>query len=251
MQIKILISAILLFSATMAFAEKFGENVEAVINGETLIISGTGDMYNFSYTSSSRFGNIKKVKIEDGVTSIGSYAFFGCISLTSVTIPNSVTSIGDRAFGSCSGLVYNEYDNAYYLGNAENLYLWLMKAKSTGITSCATNGNCKFIYGSAFQYCSGLTSVTIPNSVTSIGDGAFENCSKLTAVTIPSSVTRIGYFMFEGCSSLTSIRYEGSSEPTYQSTSFTNVDKATPVYVPADYGSNSWCGFTNLIKGHD
>ena len=62
MQIKILISAILLFSATMAFAEKFGENVEAVINGETLIISGTGDMYNFSYTSSSRFGNIKKVK---------------------------------------------------------------------------------------------------------------------------------------------------------------------------------------------
>jgi hypothetical protein len=50
---------------------------------------------------------------------------------------------------------------------------------------------------------------------------------------------------------LTSIRYEGSSEPTYQSTSFTYVDKTTPVYVPADYGSNSWCGFTNLIKGHD
>ena len=37
-------------------------------------------------------------------TSIGSYAFFNCIGLTSVTIPNSVTSIGLRAFSECSGL---------------------------------------------------------------------------------------------------------------------------------------------------
>ena len=51
---------------------------------------------------------------------------------------------------------------------------------------------------SAFEYCSGLTSVTIPGSVTSIGVWAFSNCTGLTSVTIPGSVTSIGYGVFSG-----------------------------------------------------
>ena len=54
----------------------------------------------------------------------------------------------------------------------------------------------------AFQYCSGLTSVTIPNSVTSIEYGAFWGCSGLTSVTIPNSVTSIGGSAFEWCTGL-------------------------------------------------
>ena len=52
---------------------------------------------------------------------------------------------------------------------------------------------------SAFNSCSGLTSVTIPNSVTSIGKSAFRYCSGLTSVTIPNSVTSIGSSAFEDC----------------------------------------------------
>lgn len=57
----------------------------------------------------------------------------------------------------------------------------------------------------AFEWCSGLTSVTIPDSVTTIGACAFRDCSGLTSVTIPDSVTSIRYSAFENCSGLTSV----------------------------------------------
>jgi hypothetical protein len=79
----------------------------------TLTISGTGDMPDYIYVSPykantfkiapwfSHKNKIKKVVIEDGVTSIGNEAFFLCSSLASITIPNSVTSIGKGAFSNC------------------------------------------------------------------------------------------------------------------------------------------------------
>ncbi len=53
--------------------------------------------------------------IPDSVTSVGNYAFEGCISITSVTIPDSVTFIGDHAFKNC----YNLKD-VWYTGSAED-----------------------------------------------------------------------------------------------------------------------------------
>ena len=67
----------------------------------TLTISGTGAMkdYNNDDNPSPVYNNsdVKKIVIEDGVTSIGNSAFDSCRNLTSVTIPDSVTSIGKDA----------------------------------------------------------------------------------------------------------------------------------------------------------
>ncbi len=63
------------------------------------------------------------------------------------------------------------------------------------------------IGSSAFDGCSGLTSITIGNSVTSIGDRAFYNCSGLTIITIPNSVKSIGSSAFYGCKGMVEIRY--------------------------------------------
>ena len=61
------------------------------------------------------------------------------------------------------------------------------------------------IGNSAFECCSGLTSVTLPESVTSPGDDAFYVCHNLTSVTLPNSLTSIGISAFWGCSGLTSV----------------------------------------------
>ena len=152
----------------------------------TLTISGTGAMKDYSYDSPAcDNSNIKKVVIEEDVTSIGDSAFSDCSSLTDITIPGSVTSIGNDAFSWCTSL--------------------------TGITipsSVTSIGN------GAFSGCSSLTDITIPSSVTSIGESAFESCTDLTNITIPKSVTSIGSNVFDGCTALTEVLLEGGSTLT-------------------------------------
>ncbi len=148
---------------------------------------------------------LTSITIPDSVETVGSDVFYGCIALASITIPDSVEIIGGGAFDYCTNLQYNEYDNAHYLGNESNPYVVLIEAKSTDITSCDIHSDTKFIYGSAFFWCSSLTSITIPVGVTSIGDWAFSGCSGLTSATIPVGVTSIGEYAFYNCRSLTSV----------------------------------------------
>ena len=97
--------------------------------------------------------NISEYKIPDNVTSIGSYAFAYCDSLTSIVIPDGVTTIGSYAFHGCSSLT-------------EIVML-------DGVTSISDR---------AFRDCTSLTSIIIPDGVTSIGDRAFIGCSSLKEI---------------------------------------------------------------------
>ena len=171
--------------------------------------------------------SLESITIPASVTSIGKRAFCGCELLESITIPDSVISIGESAFDNCNSLIYNEYDNAYYLGNDDNPYAVLVKVKSTDITACTINNKTKIICREAFSNCRSLTSVTIPGSVTNIDSEAFRNCSSLENIVIPASVTSIGESAFRNCSSLESITildvitsiaenaFEGCSSLTY------------------------------------
>ena len=78
--------------------------------GIKFVGSYSNPLYNGSYSNplyyaehiySDEDTEITNLIIPNSVTSIGSYAFFGCSSLTSITIPNSVTSIGDYTFQGC------------------------------------------------------------------------------------------------------------------------------------------------------
>ncbi len=139
------------------------------------------------------------------VTGIDDYAFSKCDSITNIEIPDSLTTLGDFAFSGCEGLVLTEYGNALYLGNEDNPYIVLIKAKSKDITSCSVHANTKFIYNSAFYDCASLNGISVPDGVISIGEKAFENCRSLADVTfgINSRLTRIGKNAFAYCESLT------------------------------------------------
>ena len=234
-------------ATTLAWADdsgSCGENVtySFVESTGTLTISGTGAMT--KYNSSNRpwynyRSSIKKVVINNGVTSIGDYAFYGCTGLTSITIPNSVTSIGYQAFFFCKRLTSITIPNSVTtIGSNAFSYC-------EGLTSITIPNSVTSIGDYAFLECTGLTSInvaednlnyasvdgvlynkdkntlitcpmgktgsiTIPNSVTSIGDGAFEWCTGLTSITIPNSVTSIGDAAFADCTGLTSVTIPNS-----------------------------------------
>lgn len=58
----------------------------------------------FTYSDQNLYNyNLKSAELKN-ITSIGDYAFAGCIALTSVTIPITVTSIGYQAFSGCTSL---------------------------------------------------------------------------------------------------------------------------------------------------
>jgi hypothetical protein len=145
------------------------------------------------------------VTIGNSVTSIDSYAFYSCHSLTSVTIPDSVTSIGEAAFTFCSSLA------SVTIGN--------------GVTSISKG---------AFGRCRSLTSVTIGNSVTSIGEKAFDRCRSLTSVTIPDSVISIYNSAFEGCTSLKRITFGGDAPFFLGANVFRNVSGNARVFINPD-----------------
>ena len=254
-----------------------GENVTWTLTADgTLTISGTGAMTDYTYDSRSPWYScrtyIKRVVMQQGVTSIGDHAFWDCSGLTSVTIPDGVTSIGGDAFSGCAALT-----SVTIPGSVTSIGGGAFSG-CTSLTSVAIPSSVTEIGGSAFSGCTGLTSVTIPDSVTSIGDSVFSGCTALTAVTIsdgvtaiggstfsncirlakvtiPKSVTSIGKNAFYYCESIADVYYDGTEEDWAKiSISEGNEDllaaalhcKPTPLTAPSVTGGNDSQGRPTL-----
>lgn len=136
------------------------------------------------------------------VTSIESFAFYGCINLTSVVIPNSTTSIGERAFRGCSNMV------SVILSNNITSILPSTFEGCKSLISVVIPYGVNEICTAAFSGCSNLSTVEIPNSVTTIKNLAFENCTNLRSLVIPNSVTSIWQDAFYNCTNLMNLAFE-------------------------------------------
>lgn len=116
---------------------------------------------------------LKKVVIGEGVKTIGQSAFNSCYSLERVTIPDSVTSVGIMAFAHCKSLGYIKLSN-----------------------------NLQVISSGMFEFCVGLYRIEIPEGVQVIGERAFADCKKLVQVKLPKSLKEIRSSAFSDCNHL-------------------------------------------------
>ena len=185
---------------------KNGDNVTWKLTSEgTLTISGTGDMADFDYWNGNGAPwlrvrlQAKKVIIQDGVTSIGSYAFYDCDALANVIISNGLTNIGNYAFYRCTRLA-NVTIPASVTAIGWGAFQGCRSLKSVKIPSGVSS-----IDSYTFTDCTSLINVTIPTSVTSIGKCAFMGCTGLTDIKLPTLLEVIDWRVFYGCTKLTNI----------------------------------------------
>ena len=234
-------------------------NIKSVIIPETVTDIGPAA---FEYCDS-----LTAVQLPDGLTQIAYDLFYCCCQLVSVDIPFSVCSIGDRAFAECSSLtnlslpanltfigkfpfnntpwytaLYNETpDGPFYIGPQLAGY---KGDAPTGELIIKEGTTC--IGYQAFNYCTGLTSVTIPKSLAHVEYEAFHNCVGLTAVHITD--------LAAWCNIEFKEEFRSSSNPLFNAHHlYLNGEEVTDLVIPdgvtsiGRYAFDNCTGLTNVI----
>ena len=163
------------------------------VSGTTITVSPTdgisGAMKDYSSSSdiNSLWGtsirSATTLIIEEGVTHIGAYSFYGFSNITSVTIPTSVTSIGTYAFYNCSAMA-----TIYYAGTP-NGWASISFAARTSNPFYSKNGG-SFCFNGSKNTTSYLA---FAQGLERINDHAFYNAS-FSTINIPGSVQYIGAY---------------------------------------------------------
>ena len=150
-----------------------GDNLAWAVSKGTLTISGEGPMAacNGDLQPWRKINSkIDAIVVEEGVTSLGTFAFDECANARSVVLPKSLTEIGGWAFSRCESLEQVDLpEDLVSIGEY------------------------------AFKDCSSLKEIDIPDSVSEIGDRAFVNCAALQAIAIPKGIAAVPPSLCSGC----------------------------------------------------
>lgn len=185
-----------------------GDNLKYIFESNTLNITGTGPMYNFT-TNNQPWNDFKlsifSIMIHDNATSIGNNAFIGCTNLIEIIFRlynDCMIYIGKSSFENCSSLT--SISIPYYV---------------------------RFVESSAFSQCTSLELAKLP-FIAKIEPYTFYNCSSLKSIEITDNVHSIGDFSFSWCTSLSSIRFVGPRVTEICDNAFSYCTNLTTIKIP-------------------
>ena len=199
------LAVVLLMTSSALAAESggCGADLDWTLDGGTLTISGTGDMVDFAEPNMAPWypyrGEIVRLSLPEGLTSIGDLAFFGCGALKVVVLPDSVTRVGDYAFAACTGLTV--LDLGFGVQTVEEAAF----SDCYALRALDLPAGLQTIGSKSFYRCESITTLTIPRNVRSVGMSAFGYCKSLVTAEILAPITEIPEFMFYGCGNLVSV----------------------------------------------
>ena len=193
------------------------------VNNDNYFIDISGELSKGSYENDISFNNIQYIRIGENVTSISINTFNGANNLSLVTFPNDLTSkinvIGSSAFQGATSL------SSILIPNSVTTIGSSAFQGATSLSSILIPNSVTTIGSSAFQGATSLSSIVIPNSVTTIGSSAFQDDISLSSVVIPYTITDISNTVFYNTPSLQSIQFN-SNNISYISTLSTINEQA-------------------------
>ena len=203
------------------------------LEGGTLTITGSGDMTDFTEEEMAPWyayrEDILRVSLPDGLTNVGSLAFYDCGNLTTVVLPDSVETVGDYAFAHCEDMTLldlgadiqsigeSAFSDCYALQSVDlpdNLESIGLKAfyRCESLTTVTVPDSVESIGMSAFGYCKDMVSANVQAKVNTLPEYMFYGCEKLAAVTLPQQLSDISDYSFRGCDQLGTVYYDGESK---------------------------------------
>ena len=176
------------------------------------------------FSNNTAITSFDELRFFTGLTSIGSFTFYGCTNLKSVKMPTGLSEIGEGAFAECASL-----------------------------QAAVVPSGVRVIGKSAFLRCRSLAQLELPNGLTTIGESAFFYCNALKSVTIPASVTTIGATAFAQLASRPDIYCRATVPPTAAADAFAYSTARGTLHVPYgtanDYHSaEGWKAFNAIVE---
>jgi hypothetical protein len=208
--------------------------------------------------------SLRKVKLSEGLTSIGNYAFLGCTSLEGMSLPSTITGIGENAFEGCSSFYYINFPEGLtsiggwsFKGcklNSVNLPSTLTASiQDRTFSDCRSlvdvvlNNNTS-INGRAFEGCYAIKNLELAEGLTDIGDSAFSDSYALQKITLPTTLQSIGYSAFQNCYAIEELDFTETSLTSIGAAAFQNCYSLEKVKFPSTITSIGGSAFQNCTS---